>query len=338
MSLRRVYIDYINVLAMVFVIYQHTRIAFYDPVATQTYWAEIVVSSVAVCAVPLFLMNSGANLFDYLDRYDTWTFLRKRALKIVIPYLVWTQVYIAAESLRGNIDGLGEWFEATINPARVCPPLWYLEVLVGLYLFVPVLAYALKALGEARRTGATYLLVILVVGTMLLPLVRVHDGSILGQLNVPASGYLVFMVAGYLLSRSEPSLGVRIGSYAAGLGGIAAFIVLGSKYSLAHSPLGPFFVGYLTFGTLATSAAIFIAAQRVPVERWTRASRVIRYLSGLTFGIYLVHYGILAIFQALRPIGGALDEAAYTAACWCLSALLVAGARTIGPVRRWILP
>lgn len=335
---RRVYMDYLNVLAMMFVVWQHARIHFYWPKDVPGFWFELVVSSVAVAAVPIFFMISGANLMDFPARYDLRTYLRRRVLRVGVPYLIWTQVYIVAAWVRGDVAGPGQWVAATFRGSTVAPPFWYIEVLLGIYLVLPVFAYMVAGLGESWRGPFVYVTALAVVAAALLPLARQVWPGFLGTFELPLAGYLMFALLGYLLVRVQLSRHAQWGIGLLGAVGIAAFIALGGPLSIAGSDYAPFAVGYLALPALAIAAAFFVAARALPTHRWARMNRLVGRVSSWTFGIYLMHYAILGVLQAIRPIDGVLEGIAYAAVAWLLSALATALGRTVPFVRRWVLP
>lgn len=338
MTARRVSLDYLNVLAMVGVVWLHTRIHFYWPANTPGFWFELVVSAAFDAAVPLFLMISGANLLDFPQRYSLREYLKKRVLRVGVPYLAWTQIYMVLSVLGHKVTSVTDWIKATLNPSMVAPPLWYIEVLLGLYLVIPLFAYLVQALGERWRNIFRYTMWLSIAATLVLPPLRTAWQPTLGSFEIPLAGYLMFVLVGYYLAHTPLERGTRIALYLAGVLGWVLFIGAGGPTSLAGSPFAPYFTGYLTFGALAMAAAFFVFAGQVCRGQWRRVDAWARRLASLTFGIYLVHYAVLIVVQDLRPIGGVLEGLGYAAFAWSLSALITLVGQRIPVVGRWLLP
>lgn len=97
------YITLLHVVSMVAVVCLHTNRCFWDFSATAGYWASAnVIECLFYFAVPVFFMLTGATLMDYSDRYDTVTFYKRRAKKILLPFVVWSLVGAAVFSLLGR--------------------------------------------------------------------------------------------------------------------------------------------------------------------------------------------------------------------------------------------
>lgn len=45
-------------------------------------------------AVPVFFMLTGATLINYRKRYGTGTFFKKRLLKTLVPFIIWSIIGI----------------------------------------------------------------------------------------------------------------------------------------------------------------------------------------------------------------------------------------------------
>ena len=77
-----------NVISMLAVVYLHSNNCFWT-FSTDRYWKSAnIIEAGLYFAVPCFFMITGANLLDYRQRYDTKTFLIKRAKKTVFPYAI----------------------------------------------------------------------------------------------------------------------------------------------------------------------------------------------------------------------------------------------------------
>ncbi|MBQ3865619.1 MAG: acyltransferase family protein, partial [Clostridia bacterium] len=85
------YITLLSVIGSIAVVLLHSNGCFWNFSAEARYWKTAnVIECVFYFAVPVFFMISGATLLDYRERYDTAAFLKKRALKTVVPFLFWS--------------------------------------------------------------------------------------------------------------------------------------------------------------------------------------------------------------------------------------------------------
>ena len=89
---RKVYLSLARVLCAFAVVLIHTNGCFYEFNIDECWgWANVIESGLGF-AVPVFIMVSGATLMDYSHRYSTKEFFKKRVIKTVIPYLVWSVI------------------------------------------------------------------------------------------------------------------------------------------------------------------------------------------------------------------------------------------------------
>lgn len=78
---RIVYLDLLNVLAIVAVIAMHCNGLVHGNPMTRAWNTSLVVECICYFAVPIFFMISGANLMKYRERYSTKVFFKKELLK-----------------------------------------------------------------------------------------------------------------------------------------------------------------------------------------------------------------------------------------------------------------
>ena len=104
-----------------------------------------IYMSLATIGVPLFVMVSGALLLKKTDE-PVNKFFKKRVRKILIPFLVWSYVYL----LWQKIIPLQPWQrtyapeQVSFNPINLLktpayPHLWFMYMLIALYIAIPIL-------------------------------------------------------------------------------------------------------------------------------------------------------------------------------------------------------
>ena len=102
------YIFVLSVISSFAVVMMHVNGIFWT-FSSESYWVTAnFIECVCYFAVPVFFMISGANLIEYKKRYDTKTYLKKRIVKTLLPYLIWSMIgcvyqihlgYLTVESL-----------------------------------------------------------------------------------------------------------------------------------------------------------------------------------------------------------------------------------------------
>lgn len=99
-----------------------------------------------ICAVPIFIILSGYLLhYTYQDnrQLNYLEFLKKRLSKVLIPYLIWTIIYMIY-SLNGNyikIFSLGFFYDLLKNliTGRGFIHLYFMVIIIQLYIIFPLL-------------------------------------------------------------------------------------------------------------------------------------------------------------------------------------------------------
>ncbi len=182
---REVWIDWMRVIACLMVMVVHSTEPFYlggdgALVLTRTdlYWVSFFDSFVRMC-VPLFVIASGYLQFPI--HYSTGEFVRRRFVRILIPFLIWSVAYAFYwGNPVENLEGL------LMNFNYAAGHLWFVYMLVGIYLIMPLLSPWAEKVG--KRELEVYLGIWLF--TLTLPLIRdyaVQDtlSLVIGPTGIP---------------------------------------------------------------------------------------------------------------------------------------------------------
>ena len=136
---REVWIDWLRVAACFMVFVVHSTEPFYlggdgSLILTETdaFWASFFDSFVRSC-VPLFIIASSYLLFP--THYPTMVFFRRRAVRILVPFLLWTVVY----AFRWG-EPVENFRNLLLNFNYAAGHLWFVYMLLGVYLLMPLLS------------------------------------------------------------------------------------------------------------------------------------------------------------------------------------------------------
>jgi len=344
---RRVYLDFINSVAIMWVVLLHVRFITPDNPSSSAWWVENILSGFGVVAVPLFFMATGINLLDFTRRESIGTFYHKRFTKILIPMILWAQIYLFVHMWTGStpFPGAHEILRTLVAPSSEAATFWYLEALVGVYLVLPIFSYAIRGVqteqATTARTGFFWLMaalgLFLPIITQAIHLIYPH---VLPEFVAPITGYLGFCLLGYALANTEFSRAWRIVIYLLGIVGLGGFI-FGSAYLIEHRPtFVPLVHGYLAVPAILWASAVLVFCKYSRIGQASpTVQNILKRLAALTFGVYLVHLLIIQILQAVNfSLTKVQWEGPYALFVWALSAAIVWMLRLIPPVRRWILP
>lgn len=127
-------------------------------------------------AVPVFVFITGMVLFyNYDGALKYGTFLRKRFMDIIVPYIMWSLLYELGNQLvqsGGHIHPL-DFFLKLLN-GKSSYHLWYIVMIIQCYVLFPVFRYAVRRLSALLPSkwqpaalagvGALYFLLMFAVG------------------------------------------------------------------------------------------------------------------------------------------------------------------------------
>lgn len=169
---REIWIDWLRVTACFLVMLTHSTEPFYlggegSLILTQSdaVWAA-VMDVFSRAAVVLFVIASSYLQFPL--HYETGTFFRKRATRILIPFFFWTIVYACmwGEPVQNFKDLIWNFNYAAGH-------LWFVYMLIGVYLIMPLLSPWAEKVGKSELQ--IYLAICLF--TTLIPFIRVWLGG-----------------------------------------------------------------------------------------------------------------------------------------------------------------
>lgn len=156
---RIVFLDWLRVIACFMVMIVHACECIYSndytfsfPSNTAKYSVLFFQSIVRPTAVPLFLMASAFLLIPI--KTDTFTFFKKRFARVLIPLLVFLPIYAALPTLWGAQtcdDAVSELMHCYINFPVSGSHLWFVYMLLGLYLVMPIISPWLKNVGKKEE-------------------------------------------------------------------------------------------------------------------------------------------------------------------------------------------
>ena len=164
---RVIWLDWMRVAACLMVIVVHATEPFYlggdgSLILTRTdaFWASFFDSFVRAC-VPLFIIASSYLQFPL--HYSSEEFFRRRAVRILVPFVLWTVVYALVWG-----SPVQNFKDLLLNFNYAAGHLWFVYMLVGVYLLMPLLS------PWAERVGRTELRIYLGLWlfTTVIPLLR----------------------------------------------------------------------------------------------------------------------------------------------------------------------
>ncbi len=311
-----IWADNIRVVATVGVIFLHiaaTILPDFNHAGLSNWWvANIYNSSVRFC-VPLFVMLTGALLIP--KEYRLKDFLKKKLVRIVLPFMFWSVIYAGRILLLMSPARLDEmsitdmigWMLVQIKDGSASYHLWYVYMIIGVYLFIPVIGK------WARNSNEKEILYFLILWLLTLLLSQPATKEFNPEFDLSYfSGFIGYLVLGYYLSVKSYDNPRRVTSIALlfiffGIASTAAgtYFLSAEKGSYA-----PYFHGNFSPNVLLLSIGIFLYFRNRHYNG-TITIKSRNFISKYSFGIYLVHVLVIKYldnpalnWQLLHPIIG----------------------------------
>ena len=309
-------------------------------------WGAIYGSVLRPC-VPLFVMITGALLLPV--RGDASTFYKKRIPRVFYPFLIWSVLYNLFPWITGLLglnpqiildffpyageEVMQQSFSVSLEYILMIPfnfsilavHMWYIYLLIGLYLYLPVFSAWVEKASERAK-----LLFLLAWGvTLLLPYYYQFVSNYLwgtcswnsfGMLYAFA-GFNGYLLLGHYLKNLEWSLkktlAIGIPMFAVGY----AVTFLGFRHITAlpeyTDEMLELFFTYCSLNVVMMTIPVFMLAKKVKVNS-ERMKKALANLTVCGFGIYMIHYFFtgpsVVLMRAINmPIGLQIPVAAILA-------------------------
>lgn len=207
---RNFQMDVLRVMACLLVVWQHVSEYYYiapdfSPVREESTYVVGYLTSVCRAAVPLFVMVSGYFLLPM--RGTTAEFFRRRCSRIIGPFVFWCVIYaVYFVFSRGDswAQCLRNIMHIPVNFGTEVGHLWYVYMLLGLYLLVPVISPWLET--ASKKVLQAYLCLWML--TSLLSYIHLVFPEVLGEcfwnptpMLYYFTGFAGYFVLGFYLRR-----------------------------------------------------------------------------------------------------------------------------------------
>lgn len=263
------------------------------------WWAADFYHALAVWAVPVFVMISGALLLDPRRPYTVRDFLARRAGRILVPLVFWSSVYLGARFHRGEVGAV----QAGVDLLFGMPSahLWYLFMAAGLYLATPPLRAFLAAASQDELRYATLFALFVGMAANLTGYLIGLPSPLAVVLFVPFIGYYLL---GHALRPASPRRPLLL-----------AIVALAASFLTAVGTglVGRAFPGFpgwkilcdqLSPTVMVAATAIFLLAPAIEHGGGRSAAalrRAGKWLAPYALGVYVIHP---LVMQALEEWAG----------------------------------
>ena len=269
-SKRIIYYDILNIFACICVVAMHCNGIVHEYSNSIEWKQALVVETVAYWAVPIFFMLSGAKLLTYREKYDTFTFLKKRLEHVLIPWIAWCIIWMLYKVLilkSIHIISLKSFIVSMYNGIfnnEFQTVYWFFIPMIMSYLCMPVISSFIS-----NRSLLWYIVIVTFITYSFLPEICAIIGiSYNGSLGFPmGGGYILYIILGYLLSTIQEAKFVRCIIYCLGLGSALLRYIGTYVLSIRSNNLDKTYWGYMYFTCVFLSVAVFLFFKNIKYNK-----------------------------------------------------------------------
>lgn len=302
--------DVIRIVAALAVVMVHIAEPFIS--RTEIGSAEYVTGNVFGAAsrigVQMFVMLSGA-LTLREEREYTFVTMRRSIGNLLFLLAVWSFVYAVVQPLSFGYElsfevAVERFFTGHFH-------LWYLFMLIGLHLITPILRTFVK---KENKKYVGYYILLAAIFTFAAPLLQFFYTELGGNKEWIATyprkfqigilgNYIAYYLLGWYLTTVELTKKARYLIYGAGALGFAVTVGGSLYYSEGSVRASEVFFHNFTLNVMLMSVAVFVFLLYLLRERQISAlwTKVITRLSGLTFGVYVLHLYVMSLLARMIP-------------------------------------
>lgn len=203
MKKRILWVDILNIVACLGVLLMHTsnhQVHSWNGEYNMDFWWGLLTHTLDYWPVPIFLMLSGNNILskNCPPQFGWRYFYRKRFLKTMLPFLLWSLIYSIPFFLSGNMT-LGTSLEYFVQ-TKYNSHMWFFIPLFAFYLSVPFLSAWLR--NVQKNEVCVFLLIVFLTLYVVKPVFRFFDWGFFEYSIIPMGGSLLFYpIMGYAITR-----------------------------------------------------------------------------------------------------------------------------------------
>jgi surface polysaccharide O-acyltransferase-like enzyme len=283
---------------MVFLVIRHSATATFEFVEmlSTNWWVSNMYGSLSAWMIPVFMMISGASFLSPERNVPIKKTYQKNIARMLYAFGFWTLFYALYNTFSGQ--DLHDDFITMIFQGHF--HLWFIPMIIGMYMITPLLrpvAQNKKALlAITIVTGFTGVII-----PTLQDLGLFFDTSLLPGTNHFGffSAYVCFYFMGILFHETTLSKEARVVIYTLGI--ISTVVIFYGTYLLTVKD------GYHNedmqadnnLFTAVQGIAIFVGFKELFKNKKMKEStkKLVLDISGLTFGVYMVHVVLLALLD-----------------------------------------
>ena len=294
---RIVYADYLRIIGILGVIGVHLSGDYLSKTVlfSGLWYQGLLYSSLTRSGAILFIMVSGLLL---LDRPQSLDKIPHRVERVMTPFIFWLFIIFLkftfidhVFTVTSTVDFLSQFINCLLNPAVISEEFWYIYMIIGFYLMLPILY---KWISNTDEREIEYFLILWFI-VLTLNYFNVNI-MLLGYLNL-FTGHLGYFILGYYLSKKDSKytnsvwIGAALFIFGTLLTLLSMYIptLMSQQLDLTH--LGIF---NLSPGSVFKSMGMFLILKNLNYEKIfgksvEKVNNFAMKFAEISYGLYLIH-------------------------------------------------
>lgn len=300
--------DIIRVIALMMIVMVHVSayMVIYFPDTANAEWAiGNFFNGIARAGVPMFILLSGALLLNEDKSFDTKKFYKRNLMTMVWLTIGWLLAYAAFYTFLPLLDGKSPvWSDFLLYlisfKGTDYPHLWYMLMVIGMYLMIPVLRLFVKRENKSYIIGIIIVALIFQFGATTADFFTRGYSAAVSDITAkfhlePATGFIGLLLTGWFLNEYTFKKKTRVLLYGAGVAMAAISIFL--VYSMIDTVgnIRDYMFEALSLPAFVYATALFVFLQSAFKGKAAKG-KALSTLADCSFGMYLIHVAVMEIF------------------------------------------
>lgn len=294
------YISVLNILACFSVILLHSTGYVFEFSSSPSWFLSMVLQAIGHFSIPVFFMITGATLLGYRERYSTKVFLKRRLLRIVIPFILWSVIMLVWKYLGGSlaITGFRQFITLFTNNG-IENIYWFFYSIIPIYLCIPIFSLLTK-----NKKVMWFLFSLCLINTTILPLFTRFVVPVNFDLPFTNYSYIGYVLLGWLLANTEVPKKIRLLLYGGAVVGIVGMVIGTYLINQPSQKLDVLFMDYNSICCYLIAAGVFVLVKSINWSFLDKPvlSKIVSTVSGACFGIYLVQMIVFHYVEKWIPM------------------------------------
>lgn len=319
---RKLYLDFLRIIAIIFVIYNHTSekgyylYAYDSPFILKVIY--IATGALIAVAVPIFFMISGSLLIPKEESIGD--LYKKRVLRMVIVLILFSLLQYVLLVVNDNVELSLRYFITHITIESIIAPYWYLYAYLAYLICLPLLRK--MALNMTNKEFKYLFAAFLIIEGLLASLLFIFDiGEMTMFFTIPFfNRVVIYPLLGYYMdhrmTKEQYTLKGALIFIALMIAVLALIVVNTLHRNLSYEQFTAYDKGLFVTGfTAVLDAGIFYIAKLLFKDRKVPKALefIITALGSTVFGVYLIEDIIrtrtVAVYDAMVPYIGRFPSA-----------------------------